>query len=617
VTQRAPWRTGPACSFARDSRGEGRWAMSLRKHTRVGVALFAALALTAAACGDDGGEGPGAPDVDHKTGGVLKLAHLKDLSHYDTNQAYEVRGWGYHIRATHRTLLSYENTTDTKKRDEPVPDLATALPEISADGLSYTFTLKDGVKFAPPTNREVVAADIERAIKRLCDPNGVSGGLSYYEDTIAGMTEFCAGFAKIKKESIPEVKKYIDANSISGIKVEGDKKITFTLHQKAGDFINMVALPFTTPVPEEILGYLTDSAKMRQALQGFATGPYMVEKYTANEGYQLARNPNWDKKTDSLRGAYVDRIEVTLNAASRESIQQQIEAGTLDGYLRGAPPNAAAEKAEQIKDPRMKVDQDGSCVFYIVFNLHHSTPGGKAIQNKVVRQALNYAIDKTAILQVLGGPRNGEPTGQILGKTLVGYKKIDPYATPGSKGDLTKAKQLLDSAGVKNLKLDFIYDNTETNKNIVQVIADQLKKIGISIDPNPQDDATVHTTNPKSDNWDLYYAGWCPDWNGNGARTFFTPLLSDPGLKNYNAGGSYNYGGYTNPEVDAKVKEALAAPADQAEGIWADIDARVMEDAPWVPVYTSNAVTFISSRVKGYVYFPFAIGFDITNISVL
>jgi len=592
--------------------------MSLRKHTRVGAALFCAFALTAAACGDDAGTdgNSGGPSKDLKKGGILKLAHLKDLSHYDTNQAYEVRAWGYHLRATTRQLLSYENTTDKDKIDTPVADLAKESPQISDDGLNYTLEIKDGVKYAPPIGREIVAADFARAIERLCDPNGVSGGLSYYTDAIAGMTEYCEGFSKIKKEDAKAAKDYVESNDISGIKVEGDKKITFTLKQKAGDFVNMLALPFATPVPVEVLDYITDSAKFRQNLQGFASGPYMITKYTANQGYTLGRNPNWNAETDKLRGAFVDGVEVTLNAASKESIQQQIEAGTLDGYLRGAPPNAAAEKAEKIKDPRMKVDVTGDCVFYIVFNLHHSTPGGKAIQNKVVRKAINFAIDKRAILQVLGGPRNGEPTGQILPPTLLGYKKIDPYATPDSKGNIEEAKKLLDAAGVKNLKLDFIYDNTETNKNIVQVIADQLKGLGITINPNPQDDATVHTTNPKSDNWDLYYAGWCPDWAGNGARTFFRPLLSDPGLKLYNAGGSYNYGGYDNPEVDKKVEQALASDPEEAENIWADIDATVMQDAPWVPIYASNAVTFISSRVKGYVYFPFSIGFDLTNVGV-
>ncbi|HVF06669.1 MAG TPA: ABC transporter substrate-binding protein [Frankiaceae bacterium] len=594
--------------------------MSLKKHTRVGAALFCALALTAAACGDDSGStgsGDGTKKEDLKKGGILKLAHLKDLSHYDTNQAYEVRAWGYHLRATTRQLLSYENTTDKKRIDLPVPDLAKSDPEISDDGLTYTFEIKDNVKFAPPTNRDIVAADFARAIERLCDPNGVSGGLSYYTDTIVGMTEYCDGFAKIKKESAAAAKEYVEGNDISGIKVEGDKKITFTLKQKAGDFSNMMALPFATPVPVEVLNYITDSAPFRKNLQGFASGPYMITSYTANQGYKLGRNPNWVADTDKLRGAYVEGVEVTLNAASKESIQQQVEAGTLDGYLRGTPPNAAADKAERIKDPRLKIDVTGDCVFYIVFNLHHSTPGGKAVQNKVVRQALNYAIDKRAIIQVLGGPRNGEPTGQILSPTLLGYKKIDPYATPESKGDLNKAKDLLAAVpGAASLKLDFIYDNTETNKNIVQVIADQLKKIGISINPNPQDDATVHTTNPKSDNWDMYFAGWCPDWAGNGARTFFRPLLSDPGLKNYNAGGSYNYGGYTNPEVDAKVEQALAAQPEQAADIWADIDRAVMDDAPWVPIYTSNALTFVSSRLKGYTYFPFSIGFDMTNISV-
>jgi peptide/nickel transport system substrate-binding protein len=590
--------------------------MSLRKHTRVGAALFCAFALTAAACGKSSTTKN--PTAGLKSGGTLKLAGLKDVTHYDTNQAYEVRAWGFHLRATSRQMLSYPNVLDAAKRDTPVPDLATKMPDISADGLTYTFTIKNNVKWAPPTSREIVAGDFVRAIKRLCDPNGPSGGLSYYEATVQGMTEFCTGFSKIKKESAPAVKTYVENTQISGLKAESDKKLVVTLKQKAGDFLNMMAIPFSTPVPVEVLNYITDSSEYRKHLGAFASGPYTIESYAAKQSLKLARNPNWDKSTDSLRKAYVDRIEITLNAASKESIQQQIEAGTLDMYLRGNPPNAAAAKAEAAKDPRLHVDKDGACVFYISFNLHHTTPGGKLVQNKVVRQALSYAIDKTAIIQVLGGPRNGTPAGQILTPVLLGYKKIDPYATPGSKGDLTKAKALLTSAGVTGaLKLDFIYDNTETNKNIVQVVADNLKTIGVSINPIPKDDATVDTTNPKSDNWDLYYAGWCPDWNGNGARTFFTPLLSDPGLKNYNAGGSYNYGGYDNPEVDTKVDEALAADPTKAADIWPTIDEKVMDDAPWIPIYTSNSVNYVGSRVKGFVFFPFSTSADITNLSVM
>jgi peptide/nickel transport system substrate-binding protein len=588
--------------------------MSLRKHTRVGAALLCALALTAAACGKDDGPGTPAAQKNLKPGGTLKLAGLREVTHYDTNQAYEVRAWGFHLRAISRQMLSYANVEDVKKRDEPVPDLASKQPEISADGLTYTFEIKNDVKWAPPIDREVVAGDFVRAIKRLCDPNGVSGGLSYFTATIKGMTEFCDGFAKIKKDSVPDVKKYIDGNEVEGLKAEGDKKLVITLKQKAGDFVSMMATPFTTPVPEEVLKYLTDSAGFRKNIP--ANGPYMVESYTSKQGIKLKRNPNWKQETDDLRHAYVDRIEIIMNASTVESIQQQVEAGSIDMYLRGNPPNPAADQAERTGDTRLHVDKDGACNFYIAFNLHHTTPGGKAIQDKNVRKALEYAIDKTAIIQVLGGPRNGEPSGQILTPPLLGYKKIDPYATPGSKGDVPKAKEMLAAAGVSNLKLTFIYDNNERSKNIVQVVADRLKEVGISIDPLPKDDATVDTTNPHSDNWDLYYAGWCPDWNGNGARTFFTPLLSDPGLKLYNAGGSYNYGGYDNPAVDTKVDEALAATPEQAAEIWPDIDAAVMEDAAWIPVYTSNSVNFVSSRVKGFVYFPFSTSADITNIAV-
>lgn len=590
--------------------------MSLKKHTRVGAAVFCALALTAAACGKDGETGKGTenPAGEGVKGGTLKLAGLRDLTHYDTNQAYEVRGWGYHLRATTRQMMSYPTTTDEKKRDTPVPDIAEKDPEISDDGLTYTFTLRGGVKYATPTNREVVAGDFVRAIKRLCDPNGVSGGLSYFTATIKGMTEYCDKFAKVKTEDVNAVKTFVNGNEIEGLKADGDKKLVVTLKQKAGDFVNMMATPFTTPVPETVLDYITDSAEFRKNLGAFANGPYMVDSYVAKQSLKMKRNPNWDSKTDPLRKAYVENIEIQLNAATAESVQQQIEAGTLDMSLRVTPPNAAAGKLETAKDPGLKVENSG-CVFYVSFNLHRNP----VLQNKVVRQALNYAVDKRAIIQILGGKRTGEPATQILTPVLLGYEEFNAYPTPDHKGDLNKAAELLTQANVKNLKLDFIYDNNERNKNVVQVISDTFKKIPgvtVAVNPVPEDDATVFTTDPKSKNWDLYFAGWCPDWNGNGARTFFTPLLSDPGLKNYNAGGSYNYGGYDNPAVDAKVEEALAAAPEAAAGIWNEIDKLVMDDAPWIPIYLSNSVSYFNKRVKGYVYFPFSTSADITNIWV-
>jgi len=95
--------------------------MSLRKHTRVGAALFCALALTAAACGNDkkspGGSTPPKPNLNK--GGTLKLAGLRDLTHYDTNQAYEVRAWGFHLRASARQMLSYPNVADEEKANTP------------------------------------------------------------------------------------------------------------------------------------------------------------------------------------------------------------------------------------------------------------------------------------------------------------------------------------------------------------------------------------------------------------------------------------------------------------------------------------------------------------------
>src|SRR5258708_16595523 len=152
-TAGARTRARPVRRDRHDRRGEGRWAMSLSKSRRVGAAALCALALVAAGGGKSTRSGGKSGNKGVK-GGILKLAGLKDITHYDTNQAYEVRAWGFHLRATTRQLMSYENTTDPKLRDTPVPDLAASDPTISADGLTYDFTSKSKGKFAPPTHRD-------------------------------------------------------------------------------------------------------------------------------------------------------------------------------------------------------------------------------------------------------------------------------------------------------------------------------------------------------------------------------------------------------------------------------------------------------------------------------
>ena len=576
------------------------------------VALVAGLALTAAACGGSSGGGTG-DNTDEKAvkGGHLKILGGGDIDHMDTGAAYYTVSYSL-LRAISRQLLSYPNSADSDKAHEVVPDMATEMPKVSDDGLTYTLTIQDGVQWDTTPPRQVTGADAARGFKRLCNPVQPTGALGYFAGVIEGMKEYCEPFQKVAP-TIPGIKDYVEKNEISGIKAEGNT-ITIKLVQPAGDFVNILALPFSSPVPVEMLNYLPDSPQFRQGF--ISDGPYKISKYVAEKNIELVRNPAWKSDTDKLRAGNVDTISIT-QGSDEGPVQQQLEAGTADMSWDTYVPTANIPQLKAKKDPNLALVANGSTNPYISINQLSPNQGG-ALKKLEVRQALNYAVNKKAIIQVLGGPDINEPLGQILTPPILGYEKFDPYATPDSAGDPAKAKELLAKAGYPNgLDLIYLYRNKGKAPAIAATMQAELAKSGIRLKlkqvPNA-DFYTQHLQKPsatKAGDWDLAAPGWNPDWQGNAARSFFVPLLDGRQCGE----GSTNYNCYNSPEVNKLIDQALAeSDLDKAKDLWHQADEKVMADAPWVPVTTGKNPLYHGSRVGNWIYFDFANNGDMTNV---
>ena len=575
------------------------------------VALVAGLALTAAACGgsSDGGTGDSTDDKAVK-GGNLKILGGGDIDHMDTASAYYTVSYSL-LRAISRQLLSYPNTSDTDKAHEVVGDMA-EMPKVSDDGLTYTLTIKDGVQWDTTPPRQVTGADAARGFKRLCNPVQPTGAMGYFSGVIAGMKEFCEPFAKVPA-TIPAIKDYVEKNEISGITADGNT-ITIKLVQPAGDFVNILALPFSSPSPVEMLDFLPDSPQFRQGF--ISDGPYKVSKYVAEKNIELVRNPAWKSDTDKLRAANVDTISIT-QGSDEGPVFQQLQAGTADMSWDTYVPTANIPQLKSTKDPNLALVANGSTNPYISINQLSPNQGG-ALKKVEVRQAINYAVNKKAIIQVLGGPDINEPLGQILTPPILGYEKFDPYATPDSAGDPAKAKELLAKAGYPNgLELIYLYRNKGKAPAIAATMQAELAKSGIKLKLKQVPSAdfyTQHLQKPaatKSGDWDLAAPGWNPDWQGNAARSFFVPLLDGRQCGE----GSTNYNCYNNPEVNKLIDQALAeSDLDKAKDLWNQADVKTMADAPWVPVTTGKNPLYRGSRVGNWVYFDFANNGDMTNV---
>ena len=196
-----------------------------------------------------------------------------------------------------RQLVSYPATNNIAAQSTPVPDMATF--SISPDGLTYTFTIKSGVMWDTPTGpRQVTSQDEVRGLKRLCNPVQSAPPLPYWTNNIAGMKSYCTGFQAIKlptnpTQEVAALNSYMNGNNISGLSTPNSSTIVITLLHPSSDFINIMALPMSSPVPAEINNYLPPSVELAQ--HWISDGPYSITAYTPNVSYTLAKNPAWKR----------------------------------------------------------------------------------------------------------------------------------------------------------------------------------------------------------------------------------------------------------------------------------------------------------------------------------
>jgi ABC-type transport system substrate-binding protein len=609
--------------------------MRISRRASGAAAVAVGLAVTLAACGSSSSSGSKSPSSSSSgssaaptnetynkgasggsKGGTLRVLGEGDISSYDTSGAYDTNSYALD-RLYARQLYSYNASNDESQRVAVQPDIADGQPTISSDGKTYTIKLKQGVKWDYGSGRQVTAADAVRGLKMLCNPVDPFGSQAYYTETIVGEQAFCDGFAKVNTASAAAIKAYAEGTPVAGLKAVDDATLQITLTKPASDFLHFLALPASSPAPIESLSYIPDSPEFRAHVP--SDGPYVISSYSSKKSVELVRNPVWDASTDTLRKAYVDKVDVTYGGTP-ESILQQIQGGSADTTMGDDPiPTASIPGLLAQNSTGIHINPTGGTNPYIVFNL---VGGSSAIQNVKVRQAINYAVDKSAVSQVLGGPKIFPVINQIFSSAVVGagYKVQDTYPSPNNAGDVAKAKELLKEAGFPNgVSIKFSYRTEGNGPKIAATLQSSLKAAGINLVlkgvPNEDyyNNYLQKTSIAKSGAWDMAEPGWGPDWEGASERSYFTPLLDGRSYSD----GSTNFGDYNSAAANDLADQALASTnPTQAADLWNQFDAAVMKDAPWVPLVEQNQVNFVGSRVKNYQYFFFANNSDLANLAV-
>ena len=527
-----------------------------------------------------------------------------------------------------RTLVGYNHVAGGPG-NIVVPDIATVVPTVANGGITnggktYTFHLKHGIKFSPPVNREVTAADILTAMKRIANPKD-GAEYAFYYSVIKG---FDAG----------------KGNSISGIKIIDPYTIQFNLTQATGDFLYRMAMPATTPMPAEVTKCFEGQAgKYGQDL--VSTAGYMIagmdkvdisscaaikpaSGFDGQTIYDLVRNPNYDPKTDSVvaRQNLPDEFKNIVNA-SADDIFNQIEAGTIDSAVSSIPPTVLKKYCTPGHLAANCHINSGDRTWYVYMNLTQPP-----FDDLHVRLAMNWILDRAAMLQARGGPSVGVVANHIVPDSMFGNQLAEyhPFKTPGDHGSLAKAM-----AAMKGSKYDtkgngtcsasachnvlFVSDTQEVAIKMLPVVESDAKKIGITFKVRSVNGAYPTLQTPKNNVALSTRPGWGKDYAS--ASTFFIPLMASydiipNGNPNYSllgitpaiakkVGATGTVTGVPNVDADINACQALSNATANLT-CYENLDKKISTTiAPWIPYDWATVTRITSANVTKYVYDQF------------
>jgi dipeptide transport system substrate-binding protein len=451
---------------------------------------------------------------------------------------------------------------------DPEPSLAEKW-EISDDGLTYTFHLRKGVKFQTtkvfkPT-RDFNADDVVFSFNRMLDKSNP------YHDVSGGSYAYFEGMG------MPD--------TIKSVEKVDDMTVKITLTHPEAPFISEIAMEWAAMLSKEYADQLEQAGKKDQIDQiPVGTGPFIFVDYQKDAVIRYKANPTYwrgKQKIDNLVFA------ITKDPAVRKA---KLEAGECD--IMSYP--AAADVEALKKNPKLKVEeQEGLNIAYLTMNATM-----KPFDNKTVRQAINMAINKEAIVKAVyaGG---AVPAKNPLPPTIWGYNdKVQDYPY-----DPAKAKQMLEAAGVKDLSVDLWYQPVSRpynldGKKMGELMQADLAKVGIK-------------ANLVTYDW-AEYLKKLHDGEAPMAQIGWTGDIGDPdnflylhGCNGTGKAPGQNNEKWCNSEYDALLKQGKET-SDRAKRIelYAKAEQLVHDEAAVVPIVHSVVYMPMSKKVHGYVMDP-------------
>ncbi len=427
----------------------------------------------------------------------------------------------------------------------PSPDLAETF-EVSADCTEFKFKLKSNIKFSDGKTL-LTAKMVKNSFERVISPKTISPRANIFEK-LTGYDEFIKG----------------TTSEVSGIKISGDYEIILKIKEPFAPFIYNL-----TMVSASIVTFTEDGGLI-------GTGPYIMTKKSDGAKLILTKNNFYH---DIAR---VKLDEIIYKIIHDEQTQiSEFEVGNID-ILNLSTINVNdfikrnGDKFNVINQPKLNI-------YYIAFNCQNPL-----FTNPKIRQAMNYAINKEEIINMLmkntmissKGPF--PPALGAFDQTLAGYE-YNPE----------KAKKILEEEKVKELKFDLYYKSSYEFENLMQLIKDHLEKVGIKVGLKKMEWAALKAEIVKG-NLPAYYLNWSADFPD--AHNFLVPVFH---TKNKGVGGNRAF--YSDPELDKMMdKLETTSNKDDYKKLAQDIQKKVVESAPWLFLWHEIEFAATQKNIDGY-----------------
>lgn len=465
---------------------------------------------------------------------------------------------------TYTGLVTYAHASG-QAGTKLIPGLAQSLPKVSSDGRTYTFKLRKGLVYSDGT--PVKASDFAHAVERAMRLNWVGKGLLI--ENIAGAQAF------------DEHK----ASSISGIAADdASGTIAIELNGPFGPFLNVLAFPAVALVPSDT------PFKPLSSDPPAGVGPYRIADVVPNRSFSLVRNSRW--AAEAIPGIPAGHVNVHVRIESNNQTEaEQVLSGAADVFDSGdtIPPTLLAQVQREAADRFAKESTVSDEFFFLNVK-------SKPFSSPLVREAVNYAIDRRALQRLASGML--EPACFFLPAGMPGHPGGEcPYGDPNSAPNLQKAKELVQQSGLAGTPVTVWGGARSPHKEFVDYYASVLSSIGlkasVKIVADAQYFATVGTlsNNPQT--------GWASFSQDFPNPADFYQLLDAHSI---NPTENHNFSQVEDPRIQSEIGQLGEVPSAQLSSVekrWQALDEYTARKAyvavfgyDQVPKFTSAKVDF-------------------------